>query len=119
MVRRGGDSCGGGRRLSRGREAPLHHPAISSPEPLSLSALCLWANFVLYWGRGPAGRGVVVHGGGVERQESISLLFPCLLAFSISSALRLTAALAKATAPHSAVGMCCAAPNRANRLEAL
>lgn len=76
MVRRGGDSCGGVRRLSRGREAPLHHPAISSPEPLSLSALCLWANFVLYWGRGPAGRGVVVHGGGVERQESIFFTLP-------------------------------------------
>lgn len=118
MARRGGDSCGGVRRLSRVREAPLHHP-ISSPEPLSLSVLCLWANFVLYWGRGPAEGAGVCTVEELSGRRAFSLLFPCLLAFSVSSALRLRAALAKATAPHPAVGMCCAAPNRANRLEAL
>lgn len=112
-ARRGGDSCGGGRRLSRVREAPLQHPAVSRPEPLSVSALCLWANFVLCWGRGPAGWGAV-RGGGPEREGSLFFTLPRLLAFSISSALRLPAALAKATAPHPAVGMCYAAPNRAD-----
>ena len=56
--------------------------------------------------------------GGGEREESL-LSSHCRLAFSISSALRLTAPRAEATAPQRAVKVCCAAPNRADILDAL
>ena len=80
VARRGGDSCGGVRRLSRVREAPLHHP-ISSPEPLSLSVLCLGANLGLYGGGGPAGGAGVCTVEELSGRRAFSLLFPCLFLF--------------------------------------
>lgn len=73
--RRGGDSCGGGRRLSRGgrRRSIIPPSAALNPCP---SQPCVSGPTLCYiGGRVLPGGGLLCICGGVERQESISLLF--------------------------------------------
>lgn len=87
----GGDNCrGAGEGLSGLRDARLQHPAIGRPRA-PVPRPRLRANFALCSGAGTGmkGRATVEEG---SRGGAVSLLFRCLLAFSFSSALGLTAA---------------------------